>query len=124
MQCARSPFARTQLNYFGYTQVLILRNLGIRRIDNLQLPLLRYCDLAYNVITDPRDVHHMLYSSTALEALELTGNPICDQPHFPYSVIALCPSIWSMNGKPVETEQRYAPRPRARALCALRAALT
>lgn len=100
---------------FQNVEVLGLRNAGLKRVDNLHLPLANYVDLSQNLIDNVNSVVSMVSGCPSIQVLLLNNNPISSQRAWSdahpepaseaWKIMCHLPLLKVLNGQSLSLEQ-------------------
>eukprot|EP01028_Stygiella_incarcerata_P010326 TRINITY_DN528_c0_g1_i3.p1 TRINITY_DN528_c0_g1~~TRINITY_DN528_c0_g1_i3.p1 ORF type:complete len:1710 (+),score=447.49 TRINITY_DN528_c0_g1_i3:309-5438(+) len=97
-----------QLAYFSRAEIVVLRNVGLSRVDDMNIVGVRYLDLSMNKISDVKKTAAFCAKCSFLQHLKLAYNPLEENRNWRPLIIAENPFIETINGVPVAFEERAA----------------
>jgi len=89
------------------TSVLIMRDMGIKKVDEFNLPNLQYVDLSKNQIGSVKSCINMLKNSPYVEIIKFEENPVAQLPNYRQKIIANASiHLKIMDGKKITIAER------------------
>ncbi|KAL6062169.1 hypothetical protein QOT17_012420 [Balamuthia mandrillaris] len=95
------------ISTFKNLSILVLRGVGIKKLDSFLLPKLQFCDLSRNNIQEVAVCVTFLKNSPYIEDLQLCGNPVASKPNYRQRIIGNS-SRWlrELDNEPVDLKER------------------